>query len=209
MAIIERVPRLNIRPKHLIKVYSLNVEGPIPLIRSDTDLEKAKELIDELAKSDPIGTIQSITITSTREVGYYRILNSDYLGKIYETYPHLPKYSASVTNVAFYKQHLLNAFKATKQGDVFTNIGTGTESDKESIVPTFNIYNQIAPLIIKVEMLEPGTDNEGNISYKNGSARSIILWDCWFEKSEIEFKVEEDVLTTQEADITFAWIFTQ
>jgi hypothetical protein len=207
MAIIERVPRLNIRPKHLIKVYSLNIEGPIPLIRSDTDLEKAKELIDELAKSDPIGTIQSITITSTRGVGFYRILNFDYLGKIYETYPHLSKYSASVTNVAFYKQHLLNAFKATKQGDVFTN--ANAESNNTSIVPTFNIYNQIAPLIIKVEMLEPSTDDKGNVSYTNGSTRSIILWDCWFDKSEIEFKVEEDVLTTQEADITFAWIFTQ
>jgi len=206
MAIIERVPRLNIRPKHLIKVYSLNIGGPIPLIRSDTDLGKAKELINALAKSDPIGTMQSITISSTRGVSYYRILNFDYLGKIYETYPHLPKYSASVTNVAFYKQHLLNAFKATQQGDVFTN--ANAESNNTSIVPTFNIYNQIAPLIIKVEILEPEVTN-GNISYSNGSTRSIILWDCWFNKSEIEFKVEDDVLTTQEAEITFAWIFTQ
>jgi hypothetical protein len=206
MAIIKRVPRLNIRPKHLIKVYSLNIEGPIPLIRNDTDLKKVRELISKLAESDLIGTMQSITISSTRGVGYYRILNFDYLGKIYETYPHLPKYSASVTNVAFYKQHLLNAFKATQQGDVFTNAAVSTDTP---IVPTFNIYNQIAPLIIKVEMLEPGVGEDGNISYTNGSTRSIILWDCWFDKSEIEFKVEEDVLTTQEAEITFAWIFTQ
>jgi len=200
--VIERVPKLNIRPKHLVKVYASNTKEPIPLLR-ETDL--TFDNISKYLGSDrlvQIGTIQSITITSERGTGFYRNLDYTNLGKIRETYPHLPNYSASVRNVAFYSQHLLNAFQATVQGDVFTK--SPGETDDKSIVPTFNIYNQIAPLIIKVDMLEPAND-----ASTIDKSKSIILWDCWFGNSEIEFSVEEDIFLVQEAEIKFAWLIPQ
>jgi len=200
--VISRVPRLNIRPKHLVKVYSFNIGTPIPLVRTADDFEKVKPLIKNLDNFQLIGTIQSIRITSTRGTGFYRVLNYEQLGKIKETYPHLPTYTASVTNVVFYKSHLLNAFRATDQGDVFTT----SPNNDTSIVPTFNIYNQIAPLLIKIDMLEPG-DKE--FTEDNQKVKSLILWDCWFKESTIEFKVETDLFMTQESEITFAWILPQ
>jgi len=213
MAIIERVPKLNMRPKHLVKVYATNTSNPIPLLRNPGDISvvsgtnnnnpsltikngSEEKITIELVQ---IGTIQSIEITTERGTGFYRNLDYQHLGKIRETYPHLPTYSASVKNVAFYSQHLLNAFQATNQGDVFTKSPTPTSDT--SIDPTFNIYNQIAPLIIKVDMLEPKENN-----YAEDGTKSVLLWDCWFGKSEIEFSIEEDIFLTQEADITFAWL---
>ena len=213
--VIERVPKLNIRPKHLIKVYAGNTNNPIPLLRTvDTVVstvtssnngitleiggKKGNEVVESVQLNlVQVGTIQSITITTERDVGFYRNLDYQNLGKIRETYPHLPNYSASVKNVAFYSQHLLNAFQATNQGDVFNKLPEAKTDT--SIDPTFNIYNQIAPLIIKVDMLEKGEDNTDKV-------KSLILWDCWFDKSEIEFSVEEDIFLVQEAGIKFAWL---
>lgn len=190
--VIERIPKLNIRPKHLIRVYSWNYAAPIPLLRTQEDVSRAISNLSALFNNaTPIGTIQSITITSSRPVNFYRCLNYEHLGKIRETYPGLPNHTARVEAVAFYTSHLLNAFKATKQGDVFAK---GASPD-DSIDPTFNIYNQIAPLIIKVDMLEP----EDTVS-------SIVLWDCWFKQSTITFEVKDaDLAIVQEADITFAY----
>jgi len=202
MGIIQRVPRLNIRPKHLIKVYAANIGEPIPLLRNATDLVnwfKEGGGATYLNKLTQIGTIQSITITTERGVGFYRTLNAEHLGKIRETYPHLPRYSATVENVVFYKEHLLNAFQATAQGDVFTK----SPDNDTSIVPTFNIYNQIAPLILKVEMYEPDPKNK-----TEDKTRALLLWDCWFAESTIEFAVDEDIFMTQEGSITFAWLIS-
>jgi len=212
--VIERVPKLNIRPKHLVKVYASNLDSPIPLLRNISSVSATTSVLNgrtvltltitEGKETKPytldlvqVGTIQSITLTTDRGVGFYRNLDYQNLGKIRETYPHLPNYSASVKNVAFYSQHLLNAFQATKQGDVFTKLPEANPNT--SIDPTFNIYNQIAPLIIKVDMLEKGGDNQDKV-------RSLILWDCWFDKSEIEFSIEEDIFLVQEAGMKFAWL---
>jgi len=35
MAIIERIPKLNMRPKHLIKVYSVSSNGPFDAYNTD------------------------------------------------------------------------------------------------------------------------------------------------------------------------------
>lgn len=192
--VIDRIPKLNIRPKHLIKVYSYNINSPIPLFRSmdNTEIEKLRNLINSITQNEPIGIIQSITITSSRGVEFYRTLNYDHLGKIRETYPGLPNHTARAEVIALYRSHLLNAFKATEQGDVFMK---SSEQDS-SVTPTFNIYNQIAPLLIKIDMLE----NDQNV-------KSILLWDCWFKNSDIKFEItsENDLAVIQEADITFAY----
>ena len=203
MGVLSRVPKLNIRPRHLIEVYASNINKPIPLLREGINVQTI--ISSYLSDAVKIGTIQSITITSEREVGFYRTLNAEHLGKIRETYPHLPKYSAHVKNVVFYDKHLLNVFQATtKTGDVFSS----NPRDDGSIVPTFNIYNQIAPLIIKITMYEPGIEND-ELAYKDNydqASRTLILWDCWFKESTIEFDVEEDIFMVQESDITFAWL---
>lgn len=195
--VIERVPRLNIRPKHLIKVYSSNIDQAIPLFRNEDNAAIQKIVENYLSNCQLVGTIQKLSITSERDVNFYRTLDYSNLGKIRETYPSLPDHTATASVIAFYTKHLLNVFKATSQGDVFM---TSASSD-DSIIPTFNIYNQIAPLIIKVELLEPD-----NTDPSKDSTTTLILWDCWFRNSEIEFDVTTaDLAIIQESEIKFAY----
>jgi hypothetical protein len=209
MAIVERIPQTNIRLKHLVKVYSLRSDGPIPLIRSAEDITanpQVQAIITSLGQTSGenaptklIGTMQTINITSSRDNQIYRVLNYDLLGKIKEVYPGLPDYTAHVSNVALFKTHLVDAFQAATK-DVFS----GDSTTQDGIVPCFNIYNQISPLIIKIDVLAPGTAN-------TDITRSVILWDAWFKQSNLEFSVEDvsDLAIMQESDVTFAWPIIQ
>lgn len=206
MGVIARVPQTNIRLKHLIRVYSYRWNKPIPLIRSAADFTANTDVRDILAaiSSDqlkPIGTIQKLNINTSRENNIYRTLDYEQLGKIREVYPGLPEYTADVTNVALYRSHLVDAFQASTQ-DVFS----GASSTESGIVPCFNIYNQISPLIIKVDMLEPQIGNP-----TEDSARSVILWDAWLKSSNIDFSIDDanDLAVIQESSITFGWLVPQ
>lgn len=209
MAIVERIPQTNIRLKHLVKMYSLRSDGPIPLIRTADDITsnpQVQAIIASLGQTSGdnaptklIGTIQTLNISSSRDNKIYRVLNFDLLGKIKEVYPGLPDYTAKVNNVALFKQHLVDAFQSASK-DVFS----GDSSSQDGIVPCFNIYNQISPLIIKVDVLAPGAGN-------TDVTRSVILWDAWFKQSNLKFSVEDasDLAVMQESDITFAWPIVQ
>lgn len=202
---IERVPRVNFRPRHLITVYSVNIGAAIPLARDAASLDAILSTIHRIASdtNNKIGTIQSLTISSSRDVNFYRCLDAQNLGKIRETYPGLPSHTAKASVIAFYKEHLLNAFRATPTGDVFM----GPPTNDTSVVPSFNIYNQIAPLIIRIDMYEP--ENPTSVQLKE-VVRTVYLWDCWLGNSEIEFDITDssDLAIVQEADIRFAFPIT-
>jgi hypothetical protein len=193
MSVIERIPKLNIRPKHLIKIYSIPLNGPFDLPTFDKNIQT---LIESIAKSQPIGGAQSVTVTSERDLYVWRELNYDTLGRIMEVYPSLGEFSVSVSKVAFFKEHLLDAFKAVESGDVFSG-----ENNLDKLNASFNIYNQIAPIHIVVELL-------GNEKSNNSPATNkVLIYDCWFDKSEIEFDVTEDnLLIVQSATLTAAGI---
>lgn len=198
--VIQRIPKTNIRPKYLIKVYSINVNQPIPLLNDST--KNLADIIKEYSYGNPIGVVQSIEINSSRTNSFYRELNFDTIGKIKETYPGLSKYSGKVSKIALYKEHLLDAFKAVEK-DVFTG-----DTSTDALSASFNIYNQISPLIIKFDLLEPKVNSENGAWEPTGSTTSIVLWDVWFKNSIIEFSIEEetDLAIIQESDISFAWL---
>jgi hypothetical protein len=197
--VIERVPKTNLRLKHLIKVYSHREDGPIPLVRSAKEFQDSAAIITaSIDSATPIGTIQTLNLNSSRTNNIYRTLNSDLLGKIKEVYPSLPEYTGTVNNVALYTQHLVDAFQASTQ-DVFSGQGTTTNAQ----LPCFNIYNQIAPLIIKVQMLGP----EGGTDFAADATKTIVLWDVWFESSNLEFNVtDDDLAVVQESNIRYVWL---
>jgi hypothetical protein len=193
MPVIERIPKLNIRPKHLIKIYSIPLEGPFDLPTFDQNITS---LINSIADAQPIGGAQSVTVTSERDLYIWRELNYDTLGRIMEVYPSLGEFSVSVSKVAFFKEHLLDAFKAVEYGDVFSG-----ENNLDKLSASFNIYNQIAPIHIVVELL--GNESKNNSPVTN----KVLIYDCWFDKSEIEFDVTEDnLLIIQSATLTAAGI---
>lgn len=197
---ITRIPRTNVRPNYLIKVYSTNINKPIPLLRASQNfLSDVQSYMSDM--KDPIGYVQSISLSTTRTNKVYRELNFSSLGKIKEVYPGLAKYSAKVSKIAIFSEHLLDAFKATSK-DYFS----GTTGD--GLVSGFNIYNQIAPLILKLDLLEPVEHPETKEWTAEDKTTSIILWDCWFKSSAIDFAISEeaDLALTQESDIEFAWL---
>jgi hypothetical protein len=214
MAIVGRIPQTNIRLKHLIKVYSLRSDGPIPLIRTAADITanpRVISIINSLGDTENansptklIGTIQTMSIESERDNNFYRVLNFDTLGKIQEVYPGLPEFTGSVKNVALFNKHLVDSFQASTT-DYFS--GEGTNSDP--IAPCFNIYNQISPLLVKVDVLAPGSVAGG--LYDGDVTKSVILWDFWLTTSNLKFSVDSvsDLAITQESDFKFAWPIVQ
>ncbi|MEM2174483.1 MAG: hypothetical protein QXI58_02520 [Candidatus Micrarchaeia archaeon] len=195
--VVERVPLLNIRPRHLIKVYSVPSKVPFDAYNMDVS-----SLINSLSKLDPIGGIQSLTITSTRELNQWRELNYDTLGRVMEVYPSLGTFEVSVERIAFYKNHLLDAFCGPLK-DHYSK-----SNDEKNVSTTFNVYNQIAPIHILVEMpiqeVTTGSDGKTTLSEK---IAKVLIYDCWFDKSEIEFNVTDDNLAiVQEATLTAAGI---
>lgn len=190
MSIIERIPKLNMRSKHLIKVYSFASEG----VFNDTDVASASALYEKFNSSKPIGAIQSLSITTDRDVKEWRELNYDTLGRIMETYPTLPEFKVSVSKIALFNEHLLDAFKAVSK-DVFA--GTTVDNPLKS---SFNIYNQISPIHLLVDILSPS-----NNSYNGSKNIYVMVYDCWFDKSEIKFEIDtDDVKIVQDAELTCA-----
>jgi hypothetical protein len=198
VSIIERIPKLNIRPKHLIKIYAGNLSQPF-----DLDSLNATDIISKITTDEkgnpvsPIGGVQSVKITSERDLYVWRELNYETLGKIMEVYPSLGEFSVEVSKVAFFEEHLLDAFKAV-ESDVFNNDVTAN-----AVVSSFNIYNQIKPLHIIVELL--GNEESNNDPQTN----KVLIYDCWFDKSEIEFDATEDnLMIVQSATLTAAGLIT-
>ena len=190
MAIIERIPKLNARVKHLIKVYSFELNKAFNEANIDiTALHK------DIEKKEPIGAIQKLSIKTEKELHHWRELNYDTLGRIMEVYPSLPKYSISVDKIALFKNHLLDAFSAVKK-DVFAG-----DTNDNPLKASFNIYNQIAPIHIGVDILTP-TTNE----YSGSKNIFVLLYDCWFDKSEIEFNISDktNLVIVQQAELTCA-----
>lgn len=199
---ITKIPKVNYRPKYLAKVYASNTNAPIPLIRSTGSNQKDTDLYSQISSylanlKGPIGVIQKVSISSSRNNAIYREINFESLGRIKEVCPGLVEYSGSVSKMALYNEHLLDAFAAAKS-DVYNN-----DTTENSLLAGFNIYNQIAPLILKIDLLD-------NIQYPSDNVTSIILWDCWFKQSEIEFDITstDDLAVVQESEIKFAWLIT-
>ena len=191
MAIIERVPLLNMRPRHLIKVYATPSTKPF-----DAYNVNLSELMKNLG--DPIGGIQSLRVTSSRDLNVWRELNYDTLGRIMEVYPSLGEFEVAVEKIAFFTEHLLNAFKAVEKGDIFNSVTGSTDK----VGASFNIYNQIAPIHIIVELLDKNDQSQE-------TTLKVLIYDCWFDKSEIEFDVtDNDLAIVQEATLTAAGIYT-
>jgi len=191
MAIIERVPLLNMRPRHLIKVYTTPSTGPF-----DAYNVNLSELMKNLG--DPIGGVRSLRVTSSRDLNVWRELNYDTLGRIMEVYPSLGEFEVAVEKIAFFTEHLLDTFKAVEKGDIF-NSATGS-TDK--VGASFNIYNQIAPIHIVVELLDKNDQSQE-------TTLKVLIYDCWFDKSEIEFDVtDNDLAIVQDATLKAAGIYT-
>jgi len=192
--VIERVPLLNMRPKHLIKVYAASSTGPFDAYTTDLST-----LLSNLG--DPIGGVQSLKISSSRDLNVWRELNYDTLGRIMEVYPSLGEFEVSVEKIAFFINHLLDAFKATEYGDVFSKSPTGTP---DKLGASFNIYNQIAPIHIVVELL----GKQEVAQQVQEKVTKVLIYDCWFDKSEITFDVtDNDLAIVQEATLTAAGIY--
>jgi hypothetical protein len=199
--VISRIPKTNIRLKHLIKIYS-GQQNPAQAF----DLQNAnfKTLITDITSAPAIGGVKTLSVKSERELYSWRELNYATLGKIMEVYPSLGEFSISASKIAFYAEHLIDAFQAVKQGDVFN----GTEGDMLSA--GLNIYNQIAPLYILIDVLTPNATT-GSKAFDPDKSDNIevLLYDCWFDKSEIEFDVtDDDLALVQDAELTCAGIYT-
>jgi len=191
--VIERVPLLNMRPRHLIKVYSTPASVPF-----DAYTANLSDLIKDLG--DPIGGIQSLKITSSRDLNVWRELNYETLGRIMEVYPSLGEFEVAVEKIAFFTNHLLDAFKAVEKGDIFSTAAGTTDK----VGASFNIYNQIAPIHIIVELLDRKLEN----NQSQETTLKVLIYDCWFDKSEIEFDVtDNDLAIVQEATLTAAGIY--
>ena len=194
MSIIERVPKLNIRQKHLIKVFSFALDVPF----NENSISSAEDLYKKFESSKPIGAIQSLSITTDRDLKEWRELNYDTLGRVMEVYPSLPEFKINVSKIALYKEHLLDAFGAVKK-DVFA----GSKEDN-ALKASFNIYNQISPINICVDILSPS-----NNSYSDSKNVFVMIYDCWFDKSEIEFEIgADDIRIVQDAELTCAGLLT-
>lgn len=189
--VIERVPRLNMRPKHLIQVFASPETGPFDAYAANFDIRSL------IANNQPIGGIQTLTIRSERGLYEWRELNYETLGRVMEVYPGLGTFEVDVTKVAFYKEHLLDAFKVAEI-DLYTR-----STSVDGVGASFNVYNQIKPLHIVVRLLEP---NQG-VDYNTPSTTLVLIYDCWFDKSEITFDVTtEDLIIKQSATLTAAGI---
>jgi hypothetical protein len=198
MAIIERIPKTNIRQKQLIKIYALPTNEAFDLETVDFS-----DMIKRLAATAPIGGVQTVELTSERDLNVWRELNYDTLGKIMEVYPSLGEFSATVKKVAFYNAHILEAFKAVDK-DVFAG-----SSNSDPISAGYNVYNQISPLFVLIDVLTP-TTTTGGTSFSDTQNISVLLYDCWFDKSELEFDVtDNDLALMQDATLTAAGIYTQ
>jgi hypothetical protein len=115
----------------------------------------------------------------------------------------MAEYSGTISNMALYTQHLVDAFQSATV-DSFTGTRV-SDVEAPNFVPCFNIYNQISPLIITIDMLEPvaGSFNETKV-------RKMMLWDVWFDSSNLEFNITDDNLAmVQDAKIKFAWLTVQ
>lgn len=190
--VIEKVPLVNIRQKHLIKVYSFPVTEPFDAYTFNPDIQS---LVQNL---EPIGGVQSVEISSERELYSWRELNFDTLGRVMEVYPSLGEFTVSVSKIAFYKEHLLDAFKAVK-ADMYSSLSGANDP----VLASFNVYNQIAPIHIVISALEKDQNNQE-------ITRFIMIYDCWFNKSEITFSITDDNLAIiQSAELTAAGIFSQ
>jgi hypothetical protein len=197
MAIIERIPRTNIRQKHLIKVFSLPTNEAFDLNSVDFTA-----LISRLNTSTPIGGIQELSIETSRELYDWRELNYDTLGRIMEVYPSLGEFKVTVGKVALYTEHMLDAFKAVDK-DVFAG-----SSDSNPLNASYNVYNQISPLFLLVDVLTP-TNTTGAGAFETSQNISVLLYDCWFDKSNLEFDVtDDDLKMLQDAELTCAGIYT-
>lgn len=197
MAIIERIPKTNIRQKQLIKIYALPTNEAFDLETVDFSA-----LIKTMATTSPIGGVQTVEINSERELNVWRELNYDTLDKIMEVYPSLGEFKITTSKMAFYKEHLLDGFKAVNK-DVFAGA-----SNSDPLSASYNVYNQISPLFILIDVLTPSTTT-GSTSFSDTANISVLLYDCWFDKSELEFDVtDNDLATKQDAVLTAAGIYT-
>jgi hypothetical protein len=162
--------------------------------------------------TNPIGGVQSVKINSTRDLFQWRELNASTLGRIMEVYPSLGEFSVDVERIAFYNSGLLDAFKAVENGDVFMKAppaDTTTVTDSEKLNAGFNIYNQITPLHLVLELPAPNGSPVAAGSFSTERPTKVLVYDCWFDKAEVNFDItNNDLKIVQGATLTAAGLYT-
>jgi len=133
---------------------------------------------------DPIGVVQTLEVTNSRPVNFYRELYTDSEGRIAETYPGLPTYELTLSRVVLYDSHILDAFKAV-------------DDPTKPVEQQVDILHQIAPLAIRVDLPSPDGKND----------KTWTFIGCWFQNNPISFDITaDDTRIVQEATVTAAGV---
>jgi len=135
-------------------------------------IEDQATIVQNLANAVIVGSCRGLTINQERETNNFRReFGAPFTGEPAETYPGLPKYSATLERVDLYDKNLLEAFG----------------------IDDVNIVAQYKPLILVVEQPVP-EDLQGNPLTVNGSPmkrRTYILPGAWFGSMPIEFDIDD------------------
>jgi len=135
-------------------------------------IEDPSTIAANLTNAVTVGSARSLTINQERDTNNMRReFGAPFTGEPAETYPGLPKYSATLERVDLYDKNLLEAFG----------------------IDDVNIVAQFKPLILVVEQPVP-TDINGNPLTVNGIAmkpRTYILPGAWFNSMPIEYDIDD------------------